>query len=237
MAWHTSIYGNCRSLPNSRTLLLPSLCNVCKISWTVKHIIHYIPEHYKDFPCEPTARWQLYPIWHHFGRSLCVSSRRTYLMHPTLCICMCWRYSQDRFHCLTLALLTFVGYLLEPLTFSSCCLSWLPVPLVYQQQGTPPHYRRLEAVYGTYISHSISLYLHCWHSLIVSSHFEFLTLWAAVSPVFPQRGCAVIEIGWKWCLVRILDIISAYIHISYLGSFYPACFLFFNPLASALLVS
>ena len=43
------------------------------------------------------------------GGCLCVSSRRSYLMHSTLCICTCWRYSQDRFYCLTLALLTFHG--------------------------------------------------------------------------------------------------------------------------------
>jgi hypothetical protein len=81
-------------------------------------------------------------------------------MHPTLCICTCWAHLEDRFRCLTLALLTFVGYLLEPLTFSSRYLSGFPVPLVYQQQENTPRYRRLDAVYGTYISHSISLYLH-----------------------------------------------------------------------------
>ena len=43
-----------------------------------------------------------------------------------------YRYVQDKFHCLTLALLTFVGYLLEPTSFSSL---WLPVSLISQQQG------------------------------------------------------------------------------------------------------
>jgi len=128
------------------------------------------------------------------GGCLCVSSRRTYLMHPTLCICTCWRYSQDRFHSLTLALLTFVGYLLEPLTFSSCYLSWLLFHW-YINNEEPP------------------LIIYDWRRFMPFRVFD--SLGCCITSISTTRMC---------CHWNRLEVVST-------------CFLFFNPLTSALLVS
>ena len=89
----------------------------------------------------------------------------------------------------------------------------------------PPCYLWWWVVHGTCISHFIPLYFHCWPWFFVSSTFR----------VFPPFGCITsITMGmcchWKWYLVHIWNIIYVCIHIAYLGSFYPACFLFFQPL-------
>jgi len=179
-----SIYGNCRSLPNSRTFklkLLPSrlsLCDVCKISWTVRHIIHYTPEPTRtSLVNQPLVVLNLASLWR--GDAFCVKAAEA----RSWCIPQC-EFVRAGGIC-KINSIAFVCYLLEPLTFSSRYFYWLPVPLVYQQRETSPHYRRLEAVYCAYTSHSISLYLPCWHLLIVSSTFR----------VFDLLGCCISSIS------------------------------------------
>ena len=59
------------------------------------------------------------------------------------------RYAQDKFYCLTLALLTFVGYLRATNLF----IPLAPCITGISTTRTPCHCRRLKVVYGTYITH------------------------------------------------------------------------------------